>query len=73
MSKFCVECGAAKPEAWDRPHCGAIGNKGKFCAECGQAKDTPIATMDTWNCSCGATGITGKFCSECGKKKEGNE
>ena len=63
--KFCSECGAAKPEAWDCPACGTKGNKGKFCTECGAAKP------EDWTCpACGAKGNKGKFCAECGQKKE---
>jgi membrane protease subunit (stomatin/prohibitin family) len=38
--KFCMECGAKKPDAtsgWKCTACGAV-NKGKFCAECGAKK-----------------------------------
>lgn len=65
--KFCYECGAAKPEAWECPNCGVKDNKGKFCYECGAAKP------ELWVCpQCGEKGNKGKFCAECGAKKEEN-
>lgn len=67
-SKFCPECGTAKPapaETWDCA-CGAKGITSKFCPECGAKKPEPPAT---WDCACGAKGITSKFCPECGSKK----
>lgn len=36
-SKFCTECGKAKPEAGWVCSCGTVNN-GKFCMECGKAK-----------------------------------
>ena len=39
--KFCVECGAKKPEAGWTCTCGSV-NKGKFCPECGAKKPAEI-------------------------------
>ena len=67
-SKFCPECGSARPEekiGWDCV-CGKKNITSKFCPECGLKKPENIA----WDCSCGKTGITSKFCPECGHKKE---
>lgn len=57
-SKFCYECGAAKPAEWT---CACGGkNYGKFCTECGKPKPT------NWKCPhCGAENA-GRFCTECG-------
>ena len=66
--KFCLECGAKKPEApagW-KCACGAT-NTGKFCMECG----APKPAADGWTCACGAVN-KGKFCAECGAKKPAN-
>ena len=60
--KFCMECGAKKPEMGWTCSCGAV-NTGKFCSECGAKK--PEAE---WTCSCGAVN-KGKFCAECGAKR----
>lgn len=68
--KFCVECGAKKPEPVTAKEwtcaCGAK-NTGKFCVECGAKKPEPVAAKE-WTCTCG-TKNTGKFCVECGAKK----
>ena len=61
--KFCIECGAAQPQAdgaWICASCGTA-NTGKFCTECGAAK--PAAD---WTCPNCKTVNAGKFCSECG-------
>lgn len=60
--KFCMECGAKKPEAGWTCACGTV-NTGKFCMECGAKK--PEAD---WTCACGAVN-KGKFCMECGAKR----
>lgn len=68
-SKFCPECGTAKPEVkagWDCA-CGQTNITSNFCPECGSKKPLPA----TWDCECGAKGITSKFCPECGHKREG--
>lgn len=67
-SKFCPECGSAKPapaETWDCA-CGCKGITSKFCPDCGAKKPEPPAA---WDCACGCKGITSKFCPECGTKK----
>lgn len=68
--KFCVECGAKKPEmnGWVCA-CGAV-NKGKFCSECGAKKPT---TVPLYRCDkCGWEPEDPKnpprFCPECGDK-----
>lgn len=35
-SKFCPECGEARPSAWDCPDCGTKDIKSKFCPNCGR-------------------------------------
>ncbi|MBQ5897072.1 MAG: SPFH domain-containing protein [Oscillospiraceae bacterium] len=67
QGKFCMGCGAAKPEpkpadSW-KCSCGATAT-GKFCTECG----APKPAEDGWTCSCGQ-GNKGKFCPNCGAKK----
>ncbi len=67
QGKFCMGCGAAKPEpqpvdSW-KCSCGATAT-GKFCTECGAPK--PVA--EGWTCSCGQVN-KGKFCPNCGAKK----
>ena len=67
-SKFCPECGSAKPEekaSWDC-ECGIKNITSKFCPDCGRKRPEKQA----WDCSCGKTGITSKFCPECGHEKE---
>ncbi len=67
-SKFCPECGSAKPEektGWDCA-CGMKNITSNFCPECGSKRHE----NQTWNCSCGKTGITSKFCPDCGHKRE---
>ncbi len=70
-SKFCPECGAAKPApvvGWNCT-CGQKNITSNFCPECGSKK--PEAPS-TWVCpNCGKTGIETKFCPECGHKREG--
>ena len=67
QGKFCMGCGAAKPEpkpvdSW-KCSCGATAT-GKFCPECGASKPAE----DGWTCSCGQVN-KGKFCPNCGAKK----
>ena len=67
QGKFCMGCGAAKPEpqpvdSW-KCSCGATAT-GKFCTECG----APKPVEDGWTCSCGQVN-KGKFCPNCGAKK----
>lgn len=59
-SKFCKDCGTAKPETW-KCVCGAE-NTGAFCTECGTAKDS------IWQCSCGSLNKN-SFCPQCGKPR----
>lgn len=70
-SKFCPECGTAKPApvvSWNCT-CGQTNISSKFCPECG-AKRPEAST--TWTCpNCGVSGIESKFCPECGHKREG--
>ncbi len=66
-SKFCMECGKAKPAGTWKCSCGAE-NSGKFCPECGAKKpiDAPLYRCD----KCGFTPPDPKnppkFCPECG-------
>ena len=67
QGKFCMGCGAAKPEpkpvdSW-KCSCGATAT-GKFCTERG----APKPAEDGWTCSCGQVN-KGKFCPNCGAKK----
>ena len=67
QGKFCMGCGASKPEpkpvdSW-KCSCGATAT-GKFCPECG----APKPAEDGWTCSCGQVN-KGKFCPNCGAKK----
>lgn len=67
--KFCMACGAKKPEpagTWDCA-CGHKGNTGKFCMECGAPK--PKAQPQGWTCPGCGTVNQGKFCMNCGAKK----
>lgn len=67
-SKFCPDCGSAKPEekpGWNCA-CGMKNITSDFCPECGSKRPE----KQTWNCSCGKMGITSKFCPDCGHKKE---
>ena len=67
--KFCMACGAKKPEpegTWDCA-CGHRGNTGKFCMECGAPK--PAAQPRGWTCPGCGTVNQGKFCMNCGAKK----
>lgn len=69
-SKFCPECGTAKPApviGWNCS-CGQTNITSKFCPECGAKKPEMPAT---WDCACGCKGIASKFCPECGTKREG--
>ena len=74
QSRFCPDCGAAKPEpkqpdTWVCPNCGAKGIHSRFCPECGTKK--PEAP-ESWICpDCGTKDIKTKFCPNCGRKREG--
>jgi len=68
IKKFCMNCGAQKPESttWTCPECGETANMKKFCMNCGAPK--PVST--TWNCpDCGEKDNKGKFCAGCGAKR----
>lgn len=68
--KFCVECGAKKPEAsvgWSCPSCGTV-NRGKFCAECGGKKPEGEPQYQCDKCGWEPEDPKNppKFCPECG-------
>ena len=69
-SRFCPDCGSARPEpvsSWNCT-CGCKNITSKFCPECGSKKP---AAPTVWNCpECGNKNITTKFCPECGHKRE---
>ena len=66
--KFCVECGAKKPEAmgWTCA-CGSV-NKGKFCPECGAKKPAgaPLYRCDKCGWEPADPKNPPRFCPECG-------
>ncbi len=69
--KFCIECGAKRPETrpdgWVCPKCGAV-NKGKFCSECGAKKPIGVPQYKCDKCGWEPEDPTKppKFCPECG-------
>ena len=73
--KFCVECGAKKPEktGWTCV-CGSV-NKGKFCPECGAKK--PAAEPQYACDKCGwepeDPKNPPKFCPECGDRFDSSD
>lgn len=73
--KFCVECGAAKPEeGWICPNC----NKkciGKFCPECGTQKPEAVKKYRCNKCGWVPDDPTThpKFCPECGDVFDEND
>lgn len=74
--KFCMECGAAKPEAqtgWTCS-CGAV-NLGKFCPECGAKKpaDAPLYRCDKCGWQPEDPKNPPKFCPECGDVFDDND
>ncbi len=68
--KFCVECGAKKPEktGWTCS-CGSV-NKGKFCPECGARKpaDAPLYRCDKCGWEPADPKNPPRFCPECGDR-----
>ena len=67
--KFCVECGAKKPEAGWTCACGSV-NKGKFCPECGAKKPAaaPLYRCDKCGWEPEDPKNPPRFCPECGDK-----
>ena len=68
--KFCMNCGAPKPQApaiWHCPSCGAL-NQGKFCTNCGAKKPeaAPVYKCDKCGCQPDDPTHPPKFCPECG-------
>ena len=73
--KFCVECGAKKPEktGWTCS-CGSV-NKGKFCPECGAKKPAaePLYACDKCGWEPEDPKNPPKFCPECGDRFDSND
>lgn len=73
--KFCMECGAKKPDdaGWTCS-CGAV-NQGKFCAECGARKpaDAPLYKCDKCGWEPEDPMNPPKFCPECGDVFDDND
>ena len=68
-SKFCSECGEAKPTNGWKCSCGAE-NKGKFCSECGAKKPEgePLYRCDKCGWEPEDPKNPPKFCPECGDR-----
>ena len=67
--KFCVECGAPKPDDGWKCGCGSV-NKGKFCPECGAKKPAaePLYRCDKCGWEPEDPKHPPKFCPECGDR-----
>ena len=67
--KFCVECGAKKPQTGWTCACGSV-NKGKFCPECGAKKPAaaPLYRCDKCGWEPEDPKNPPRFCPECGDK-----
>lgn len=65
--KFCMECGAKKPDDGWTCTCGSV-NKGKFCPECGAKKPAGVPQYKCDKCGWEPEDPTKppKFCPECG-------
>lgn len=72
--KFCMECGAKKPEEGWKCSCGAI-NRGKFCSECGAKKPSgaPLYRCDKCGWEPDDPHNPPKFCPECGDRFDEND
>ena len=73
--RFCVECGAKKPEenGWTCS-CGTI-NKGKFCSNCGAKKPAGVPLYKCDKCGWEPEDPKNppKFCPECGDPFDDND
>ena len=65
--KFCVECGAKKPEEGWVCSCGSV-NKGKFCPQCGAKRPAgaPVYRCDKCGFQPADPRNPPRFCPECG-------
>ena len=76
--KFCMECGAPKPETqpqgWTCPGCGTV-NQGKFCMNCGAKKpeDAALYRCDKCGWQPPDPHHPPKFCPQCGDPFDDND